>query len=192
MQEEKKEFGLSLAGRRSRGIYERFMEAKPIETEVLPPESKSADPDLARLLAWILDDLFTIPGTKFRVGLDPIIGLIPGLGDSSSTAIASLLLVQALRAGVPKVVITRMAVNILINAGVGAIPGIGDVFSAWFKSNRKNYQLLQRHAGASRKNTVGDWIFLGAIIAIVVGTGLLMTFVALYIVTSLIGWIFRA
>lgn len=168
------------------------MEAKPIETEVLPPESKSADPDLARLLAWILDDLFTIPGTKFRVGLDPIIGLIPGLGDSSSTAIASLLLVQALRAGVPKVVITRMAVNILINAGVGAIPGIGDVFSAWFKSNRKNYQLLQRHAGAARKNTVGDWIFLGAIIAIVVGTGLLMTFMALYIVTSLIGWIFRA
>ncbi len=107
------------------------------------------------------------------------IGLIPGLGDSSSTAVASLLLVQALRAGVPKVVITRMALNILINAGIGAIPGIGDVFSAMYKSNRKNYQLLQRHAGSSRKNTTGDWIFLGAIIALVIGTGLLITFTAL-------------
>jgi len=168
------------------------MDAKPIETEVLPPETKNADPDLARLLAWILDDLFTIPGTKFRVGLDPIIGLIPGLGDSSSTAIASLLLVQALRAGVPKVVITRMAVNILINAGIGAIPGVGDLFSAWYKSNRKNYQLLQRHAGSSRRNTAGDWIFLGAIIAVVIGAGLLIAFLALYIVTSFIGWIFHA
>lgn len=183
---------MPLAARRTRGIYERFMDAKPIETEVLPPESKNADPDLARLLAWILDDLFTIPGTKFRVGLDPIIGLIPGLGDSSSTAIASLLLVQALRAGVPKVVITRMAMNILINAGIGAIPGIGDVFSAWYKSNRKNYQLLQRHAGSSRRNTAGDWIFLGAIIAVVIGAGLLIAFLALYIVTSFIGWIFHA
>jgi len=168
------------------------MDAKPIETEVLPPETKNEDPDLARLLAWILDDLFTIPGTKFRVGLDPIIGLIPGLGDSSSTAIASLLLVQALRAGVPKVVITRMAVNILINAGIGAIPGVGDLFSAWYKSNRKNYQLLQRHAGSSRRNTAGDWIFLGAIIAVVIGAGLLIAFLALYIVTSFIGWIFHA
>lgn len=169
-----------------------FMDAKPIETEILPPESKNGDPDLARLLAWILDDLFTVPGTKFRIGLDPIIGLIPGLGDSSSTAVASLLLVQALRAGVPKVVITRMAVNILINAGIGAIPGIGDVFSAMYKSNRKNYQLLQRHAGSARKNTVGDWIFLGAIIAIVIGTGLLITFTALFIVARFIGWIFHA
>src|SRR6476659_5443160 len=134
-------------------------EAREIEMEVLPPASDRGD-EFARLLAYILDDLFPIPGTKYRVGLDPIIGLIPGLGDTSTAAFSSLILVHGLRVGVPRVVLVRMAFNILINSIVGALPGVGDLFSACFKSNQQNYRLLKRHAGRTRVSTTGDWIFL--------------------------------
>lgn len=139
--------------------------AKPIDVEVVPPRSEEV-PDLSRLIAWILDDLIRIPGTKYRIGLDPIIGLIPGIGDSSSALISSTILVNALRRGVPRVVIVRMALNVLINTVLGALPGLGDVFSAFFKSNRRNYALLERHSGvgAARASTRADWIFVSALI----------------------------
>jgi len=139
---------------------------KPIDFEVLPPRKAGDAPDLSRLIAWLLDDLIPIPGTKFRLGLDPIIGLIPGFGDGSTAAISSMILLNGLRAGVPRIVLVRMALNVLVNSLVGAIPGAGDVFSAFFKSNRRNYELLQRHAGrsASRTSTTADWIFVCALI----------------------------
>lgn len=134
---------------------------------MLPAEKPGSPDDFARLLAFVLDDLIPIPGTKYRVGLDPIIGLIPGLGDTSMTAVSSLILVQALRAGVPRVTIARMAVNVLINAIGGALPGLGDIFSAWFKSNQRNYGLLQKHALGSRRSTAADWAFLIAILIVI-------------------------
>jgi hypothetical protein len=144
--------------------------------EVLPPARKGRDvPDLSRLLAWLLDDLIPIPGTKVRIGLDPIIGLIPGFGDSSTALASSIIILHALRAGVPRIVLVRMALNVLVNTAVGAIPGVGDVFSAFFKSNRRNVALLERHAGARavRASTTGDWIFVGALVG-----GLLLAAVA--------------
>lgn len=160
-------------------------EAEPIDVEVLPPRRDGDTPDLSRLIAWILDDLIPIPGTKHRVGLDPLIGLIPGVGDGSSALIASTLLINALRAGVPRIVIVRMALNVLINAVLGALPGVGDVFSAVFKSNRRNYELLERHAGRStrRASTRGDWIFVGALVG-----GVLLAAVAASIGVALLFW----
>jgi len=116
-----------------------------IEVEVVPPESQTmgGDRNLTGLLAWVLDDLFLIPGTKFRIGLDPLIGLVPGVGDTSTAALGSVILIRALQAGVPRIVIARMAAHLLLNAIVGAIPGLGDVFSVWFKSNRRNHDLLK-------------------------------------------------
>jgi uncharacterized protein DUF4112 len=147
--------------------------AQEIQMEVLPPESDRKD-EFARLLAFILDDLIPIPGTKYRVGLDPLIGLIPGLGDTSTAAFSSLILVNALRAGVPRVVLVRMAFNILINSVIGAFPGIGDLFSAWFKSNQQNYRLLKRHSAGTHVSTISDWIFLIVLLVIVLTVALLM------------------
>jgi hypothetical protein len=147
-----------------------------LDFEVLPPRRPMRDvPDLSRLLAWLLDDLIPIPGTKVRIGLDPIIGLIPGFGDGSTALASSLIILHALRAGVPRIVLVRMALNVLVNTAIGAIPGVGDVFSAFFKSNRRNVALLERHAGARgvRASTVGDWIFVGALVG-----GLLLVAVA--------------
>ena len=73
-------------------------------------------------------------------------------------------MVKSARAGVPGIVLARMALNILINAAVGAIPGIGDAFSFWFKSNAKNYALHLKHAGTARKPALRDRLFVGAIL----------------------------
>lgn len=165
---------------------------REIDVEVLPPDAKEDGHDFARLLAWILDDLIPIPGTKFRVGLDPIIGLIPGIGDTSTTAFSSLILIRALRSGVPRIVLARMAANLLLNALIGAIPGIGDVFSAWFKSNRRNYELLQKHAepAGRRVSTARDWAFLIALLAGLFAIVLVIALAAGYMAWQMASFLF--
>jgi hypothetical protein len=123
----------------------------------------------AKSLADLLDQRFTIPGTSIRIGLDPIISLIPGIGDLLANLTGSLILVIATQLGVPKVILARMGVNIAINTVIGAIPLFGDVFSIWFRSNVKNVALLQRYLGRETKRaTVNDWLF-----AVVLVTGVL-------------------
>src|ERR1043166_2407319 len=118
---------------------------KTVEWELLPPEDRqrrqSVEP-LFRWLALLMDNVLRIPGTNLRFGLDPIIGLIPGLGDTASAIVSALALVQAARSGLPKILLARMATNIVVNELIGIIPGIGDAFSFWFKSNARNYDLL--------------------------------------------------
>jgi len=146
------------------------MKAKDVEWEVLPPEEKqrrAALEPLFRWLALIMDEFLRVPGTKFRIGLDPIIGLLPGLGDTASAITSALALIYAARSGLPKVVLARMAANILINELVGIIPGVGDAFSFWFKSNKRNYELLQRHRLGPGRPGKGDWIFVIAVLALI-------------------------
>lgn len=120
---------------------------------------------LAQALAQLLDASLTIPGTRIKIGLDPLIGLIPGIGDFISNAIGSSLLVLATKAGVPRIVILRMSLNIVINMMIGAIPGIGDLFSIWFKSNLKNALLLHRHCQTTAPvPTLIDWAYVGSIV----------------------------
>ena len=96
----------------------------------------------SRRIAHVLDTFLKIPGTTARIGLDPIIGLIPGVGDAISTFMGGVIMAEALRRRVPGRLMVRIGGNMLLNASVGAIPVAGDLFSAWFKSNTKNYALL--------------------------------------------------
>ena len=140
-----------------------------LEWEVLPPEEKERRRQLDPLFKWlalIMDEFLRIPGTKFRIGLDPIIGLLPGVGDTASAITSALALIYAARRGVPKIVLARMALNILINEVIGIVPGIGDAFSFWFKSNKRNYELLQRHMQAPTQARKSDWVFVGAVLAV--------------------------
>ena len=167
-------------------VYAVTVESKPIDFEVLPTKKAHDVPDLSRLIAWVLDDLIRVPGTNFRIGLDPVIGLIPGLGDSSTAVLSSVILLNGLRSGVPRIVLVRMALNVLINSLGGAIPGLGDVFSAWFKSNRRNVELLERHAGtAARASTTADWIFVGALAAGVLAIAIAASVFAMFIAYKL-------
>lgn len=97
---------------------------------------------LAKLLSYILDDCIALPGTRLRIGLDPILGLIPAGGEAIASVAGAFIIGEAYRKGVSLKVIFRMGANLLLNAGVGAVPGLGDAFSAVFKSNVRNYRML--------------------------------------------------
>lgn len=133
---------------------------KRIDVEVLPPEGSDRDSAFAKLIATLMDDLVRVPGTQFRIGLDPILGLLPAFGDTGTAFVSMSVLVQAAALGVPKIAIARMALNILINTVLGAIPVAGDAFSVWFKSNARNHRILKEFAGGRRRSTRGDWAFV--------------------------------
>ena len=127
---------------------------------------------LARFLADLLDQRFTIPGTSIRIGLDPIVSLIPGIGDLLANLTGSFIIVIAAQLGVPKIVLTRMGINVAINTLLGAVPIFGDVISIWYRSNVKNVELLERYVGRqSERADRKDWLF---VIALVVGLLLLL------------------
>jgi hypothetical protein len=143
--------------------------SKRWEWEVLPPEDRHRSASLEALFRWlavVMDNFLRFPGTKLRFGVDPIIGLLPGIGDAASAIISTLALVYAARYRLPKIVLVRMALNILINELVGIIPGLGDAFSFWFKSNVRNYELLRRYAAAPERARKADWIFVFAVVAV--------------------------
>lgn len=98
-----------------------------------------------RVLAELMDNRFTIPGTNIRVGLDAIIGLIPGIGDLASAAISGYIVYLAHQLDVPKWLLARMAMNIAIDMAAGAVPVVGDVMDVAFRANLKNLQLLESH-----------------------------------------------
>lgn len=129
---------------------------------------QSKDLSLARFIADLLDQRFTIPGTSIRIGLDPLLGLIPGIGDTIANLAGSAILLIAAQYRLPKVVLLRMAVNIAINVIIGAVPILGDVFSIWFRSNAKNAQLLERYVAApGQRPASADWAFVAVVIAVI-------------------------
>ena len=99
----------------------------------------------AKGLARVLDDLIRIPGTNIGIGLDPIIGLIPGVGDMAGGLLSTYILMVAARQGVPTSVLLRMLGNIAIDGLVGVIPVLGDLFDFGLKANRRNVDLLERY-----------------------------------------------
>jgi hypothetical protein len=120
----------------------------------------------ARFLADLLDQRFTIPGTSIRIGLDPIIGLVPGIGDALSNLAGSAILIVGAQLRLPKIILLRMAINIGLNMLIGAIPVFGDLLSIWFRSNVRNVQMLERYAtGENQAATPGDWLFVIGVIA---------------------------
>lgn len=98
-----------------------------------------------RALARLLDAAIAIPGTKVRVGLDSLIGLVPGLGDFATAAISLYIVHEANQLGLPRHVLSRMLLNVAVDMGVGAVPVLGDLFDVGWKANLKNVELMERH-----------------------------------------------
>src|ERR687893_2699734 len=102
---------------------------------------------VARLeaLSRLLDSAFLIPGTNQRVGIDALLGLVPGVGDLVSTALASYIIWEARQLGLPRWKIARMIGNVAADTAIGAIPFAGDVFDVFFRANRRNMKILRDH-----------------------------------------------
>lgn len=158
------------------GCYSCFPKTLPLGRIVPNPlprhsaEPSTSDPQrealiaTAELLAKILDTTVKIPGTPFYVGLDPLLGLIPGLGDILANLIGTVMLVLAARLHVPRIVMARMSLNLLINGTIGAIPVFGDLFSVWFRSHARNAVLLREAAATPSRNNHRDWLYIVGII----------------------------
>lgn len=137
-----------------------------------------------------MDDLFRVPVLGWRFGLDAVIGLIPGLGDTGTTLVSFYILAAAVRHGVPKITLLRMGMNIGIDYIVGSLPVVGDVADAWWKSNRMNVALLRKRATVSaeeaRAGRVSDWIFVGGIIVALIVLGIASAVVSIYLLSKLL------
>ena len=127
---------------------------------------------LAALRKWsvLLDSAFRVPGTKLTFGLDPILGLVPGLGDLTTPFFAALLLLHAVRLRIPRVVQLRMLMNAVIDLAIGAVPLIGDFFDFGWKANVRNLALLERYAHPGARASRGDWVFVLAVIGLLAAT----------------------
>jgi hypothetical protein len=135
-------------------------------------------------VAALLDDMFRIPGTQIRFGLDAVIGWVPGIGDAMAGIASSLIVFAAWRRGVQAVTLVRMIANVALETTVGAIPVAGDIFHIFWKANRRNYRLLIREKEQPGSNTRKDWIFLAVI--------LFATIAAVAIPIGILIWILRS
>jgi hypothetical protein len=136
---------------------------------------------LENIVHW-LDDLIRIPILNLRIGLDPILGAVPWLGDTATAIFSMYLIGSAMSYRVPKIVILRMAVNVGFDYLIGIIPFVGDATDFFIKSNRWNMNLLRKYARERRKPSFGDYLFvlgvIGALVLVVVG-GIVFIFSAL-------------
>ncbi|HEY6268977.1 MAG TPA: DUF4112 domain-containing protein [Candidatus Acidoferrum sp.] len=124
-------------------------------------------------VAALLDDMFRIPRTQIRFGLDALIGWVPGIGDAMSGVASFLIVFASWRRGTKAVTLVRMIANVLLETAIGAIPVAGDVFHVFWKANRRNFRLLMREKEQPGANTRRDWMFLAVILfAVVAAVGI--------------------
>ncbi len=114
-----------------------------------------------RNLTHVLDNAIPIPGTNYRIGLDPLLGLIPGGGDIAGAALSAYIVISAAQLGLPRESLVRMVLNILLEVFVGTVPVLGDLFDVAWKANVKNMELLDVHIKSPQMGKKADkWFVL--------------------------------
>lgn len=134
-------------------------------------------------LAHFLDETFAVPGTRWRFGVEALIGLVPVVGDLVSAGLGSLLIFRAVQFRLPGIVVARMAFNTLLDLTLGAIPFIGDAFDFVYRSNRRNIELFRRYADDPHRSTLREWLFFGLVVLVVVGL--------IWLLITGVGWLLR-
>jgi hypothetical protein len=140
-----------------------------------------------RSLSRTLDNAITIPGTSYRIGLDPLIGLIPSVGDYIGAGLSAYIILEAARLGIPQPILYRMVTNVIVETLVGAIPIFGDVFDAAWKANVKNIKLLEACLYSPRRAGKVNWLFIISFLL-----GLMLVVVGITALTVLVlRWLFQ-
>jgi hypothetical protein len=131
---------------------------KPLEPEVLPPA-----PEWVDKLAWLMDR--SIPIGRWKIGLDGIIGLVPGLGDLVGVLVSGLIVAAGVRAGLPRSAIARMVANVAVDGVIGAIPFLGDLFDKTFKANTRNVEIYREALRGGRSRSKDSLFVAGVVLA---------------------------
>jgi hypothetical protein len=135
----------------------------------------------------VLDDLVRIPGTGTRFGIDPLIGLVPFVGDFASALFSAWIVLEAARFRLPKIVILRMILNAIVDFGIGLIPFVGDLVDFGFKSNRRNLDLFHRHAVDLDADTTGSQALVIGVVAVLVGVAWLVAVLLGNLLSTVVG-----
>ena len=150
------------------------LQYESLTPEILPPQPRPVPfpvanaHDSLNAIATLLDDMFCIPGTRIRFGLDALIGWIPGIGDAVAGLASCLIIFAAWQRGVARITLVRMLLNVTIENVIGAIPIIGDAAHVAWKCNRRNYNLLIRERQRPRGHSWQDWLFVIGLLLIVI------------------------
>lgn len=150
------------------------------------PQNHSNRVNRLRRLSQILDNAIPIPGTKFRFGLDPILGLLPGGGDTVAGALGAYIVIEAARMGLPRQVLWQMIGNIIVDSVVGIVPVLGDLFDLGWKANVRNITLLERHLHLNQRRR-GDKLFLIGLILLLIA--IVLGFAAITIIA--VSWLWN-
>jgi hypothetical protein len=149
--------------------YKLKEEIEPRRGQPLQKRAVEIEESLTQISRW-MDGLFRIPGVGWKFGLDALVGLIPGVGDTATTLVSFYILAAGVRYRVPKVTLLRMGFNIGIDYLLGSVPVVGDLFDAVWKSNQMNVELLRQRATVSadeaKSGRTSDWLFVSMIILI--------------------------
>ena len=165
------------------------MSRSPIQNSSPNTPSPSHVASLRRLrrISHLLDNAIPIPGTKYRIGLDPILGLIPGGGDLVGSIFAGYVVFKSAQMGVPQETLVKMAANIVFDTVAGTVPVAGDLLDVAWKANVKNIELLDAHLGSPEQGKKADWLFVAALLLglmLIVGGVILLS-------VMLFGWLFQ-
>jgi hypothetical protein len=112
-------------------------------------------------LAWLMDSSIGIG--RFSIGIDGLLGLVPGLGDAAASLISLFIVIRAVRAGVPRIAVARMLANIAADTLLGSVPVVGDVFDFAFKANIRNVRIYHQSMEHARGSTVRHWLFFAGL-----------------------------
>jgi len=165
------------------------MSRSPIQNSSTNTSNKSQAASLRRLrrISHLLDNAIPIPGTKYRIGLDPILGLIPGGGDVIGSTFAGYVVFKSAQMGVPQETLVKMAANIVFDTVAGTVPVAGDLLDVAWKANVKNIELLDAHLGSPEPGKKADWLFVAALL---LGLMLIVGGV-IFLSVMLFGWVFK-
>ncbi len=137
-------------------------------------------------LSYILDNSIPIPGTTYRIGIDPILGLFPAVGDYLGAGVSAYIIIKSAQIGASKATLSRMTLNIILETIVGTVPMIGDLFDAGWKANLKNMTLLETHLNTPQIRQKSDWWFLILLLTGIILIVLATTATTLYLLNLII------
>ena len=144
-----------------------------------------------RTVSRLLDNAIPIPGTRFRLGLDPILGLLPGAGDFVGAALSVYIVIEAARFGLPRKTLVQMVTNLVLDSVGGSVPILGDVFDATWKANSRNLALLEAHVATPEPAKAADRRFVVfivlALLLLLIGIGVVATLFISWVVRTLAG-----